>query len=83
LGLFFSCGFELESDSGFPGRYSSPGEGFRGALANLRAVLVRFREYGLKMKPKKCELFPNSKPVFSNKCRFGAVFRFDFHLPIC
>jgi hypothetical protein len=23
------------------------------------------------------------QPVFSNKCRFGAVFRFDIHLPIC
>jgi hypothetical protein len=27
-----------------------------------------------------CEL---KQPVFSNKGRFGAVFRFDFHLPIC
>ena len=47
----------MESGSGFPGRYPGPGEGFRGALDNLRAVLVRFREYGLKLKPKKCELF--------------------------
>ena len=30
---------------------------FEGHLANLRAVLVRFREYGLKLKPKICELF--------------------------
>jgi hypothetical protein len=22
-------------------------------------------------------------PVFSNECCFGAVLRFDFHLPIC
>jgi hypothetical protein len=33
------------------------GKDFEGHLANLRAVLVRFREYGLKLKPKKCELF--------------------------
>jgi hypothetical protein len=30
---------------------------FEGHLANLRAVLVRFMEYALKLKPKKCELF--------------------------
>jgi hypothetical protein len=33
------------------------GRDFEGHLANLMAVLVRFREYGLKLKPKKCELF--------------------------
>ena len=33
------------------------GRDFEGHLAILRAVLVRFREYGLKLKPKKCELF--------------------------
>jgi hypothetical protein len=33
------------------------GKDFEGHLANLSAVLVRFREYGLKLKPKKCELF--------------------------
>ena len=33
------------------------GKDFEGHLANLRAVLVRFREHGLKLKPKKCELF--------------------------
>jgi hypothetical protein len=33
------------------------GRDFEGYLANLMAVLVRFREYGLKLKPKKCELF--------------------------
>jgi hypothetical protein len=33
------------------------GKDFEGHLANLRAVLVRFREYGLKLKPKKGELF--------------------------
>jgi hypothetical protein len=33
------------------------GKDFEGHLVNLRAVLVRFREYGLKLKPKKCELF--------------------------
>jgi hypothetical protein len=32
------------------------GKDFEGHLANLRAVLVRVREYGLKLKPKKCEL---------------------------
>jgi hypothetical protein len=32
------------------------GRDFEGHLANLRAILVRFREYGLKLKPKKCEL---------------------------
>jgi septation ring formation regulator EzrA len=63
---------------------------FEGHLANLRAVLVRFREYGLKLKPKKCELFQKEveflgrvvgpRGIYS---RFGAVFRFDFHLPIC
>jgi hypothetical protein len=29
-----------------------------------------------------CE-FELKQPVFSNKGRFGAVFGFDFHLPIC
>jgi hypothetical protein len=33
------------------------GRDFEGHLANLREVLVRFREYGLKLKPTKCELF--------------------------
>ena len=33
------------------------GKDFEGHLVNLRAVLVRFREYGLTLKPKKCELF--------------------------
>jgi hypothetical protein len=33
------------------------GKDFEGHLANLRAVLVRFREYRLKLKPTKCELF--------------------------
>jgi hypothetical protein len=33
------------------------GRDFEGHLANLSAVLVRFREYGLNMKPKKCGLF--------------------------
>jgi hypothetical protein len=39
------------------------GKDFEGHLANLRAVLVRFREYGLKLKPKKCELFQNTRPL--------------------
>ena len=34
-----------------------PGKHFEGHLANLRAVLVRFREYRLKLKPQKCEMF--------------------------
>lgn len=29
----------------------------RGHLDNLKVVFRRFREYGLKLKPKKCELF--------------------------
>ena len=33
------------------------GMDFEGLLANLRAVFVSFREYGLKLKPTKCELF--------------------------
>ena len=33
------------------------GRDFEGHLTNLRAVLVRFMEYGLTLKPKKCELF--------------------------
>ena len=49
--------FELECGSGLFRRYSSLGRNFEGHLANLRAVLVRFREYRLKLKPKKCELF--------------------------
>jgi hypothetical protein len=51
---------------------------FEGHLANLRVVLVR---YGLKLKPIKCEQL--KQPVFGNKYCFGAVFGFDFHLPIC
>jgi hypothetical protein len=33
------------------------GRDFEGHLTNLRAVLVRFREYGLTLKPQKCKLF--------------------------
>ena len=33
------------------------GRDFEGHLYNLREVLARFRESGLKLKPKKCELF--------------------------
>ena len=33
------------------------GRDFEGHLANLRAVLVRFREYGLKLKPKNVNSF--------------------------
>jgi hypothetical protein len=62
------------------------GKDFEGHLANLRAVLVKFREYGLKLKPKKCELFQKEVEFLGRVVgpgRFGAVFRFDFHLPIC
>jgi hypothetical protein len=31
------------------------GRDFEGHLANIRTVLVKFREYGLKLKPKKCD----------------------------
>jgi hypothetical protein len=33
------------------------GRDFEGHLTNLGEVLVRFMEYGLTLKPKKCELF--------------------------
>ncbi|VDI75819.1 Hypothetical predicted protein, partial [Mytilus galloprovincialis] len=33
------------------------GQNLEAHFANLRAVLQRFREFGLKLKPKKCELF--------------------------
>jgi hypothetical protein len=51
-----NLGFELESGSGFPRRYPGTGD-FEGHLTKLREVLVRFMEYGLTLKPKKCELF--------------------------
>jgi hypothetical protein len=41
----------------FTCQYAELARDFEGHLANLRAVLVRFREYGLKLKPQKCELF--------------------------
>jgi hypothetical protein len=69
-GLIFTCQYaELASSleyHTFPAKVSRHsflddilvlGRDFEGHLANLRAVLVRFREYGLKLKPKKCELF--------------------------
>ena len=33
------------------------GRDFEGHLTNLRAVLVRLREYGLTLKPQNCKLF--------------------------
>jgi hypothetical protein len=33
------------------------GKSFENGLRNLRNVLYRFREFNLKLKPKKCELF--------------------------
>jgi hypothetical protein len=59
-----------------------------GHLANLSAVLVRFREYGLNMKPKKCGLFQKEveflgRVVGPRGMHIGPVLRFDFHLPIC
>jgi hypothetical protein len=52
-GLIFTCQYaELASSL-----ILVLGKDFEGHLANLRAVLVRFREYGLKLKPTKCELF--------------------------
>jgi len=33
------------------------GRNFATHYENLRIVFTRFREYGLKLKPKKCELF--------------------------
>lgn len=33
------------------------GKTIRDYLENLEVVFKRFREYGLKLKPKKCELF--------------------------
>ncbi|VDI38341.1 Hypothetical predicted protein [Mytilus galloprovincialis] len=47
----------LDSKGGARGTLGGVSKDIASHLANLRAVLQRFREYGLKLKPKKCELF--------------------------
>jgi hypothetical protein len=56
------------------------GKDFEGHLANLRAVLVRFREYGLTLKPKNVNCF--KRPLvfeFGLKLTFGesAIIRYS------
>jgi hypothetical protein len=40
------------------------GKDFEGHLANLRAVLVRFREHGLKLKPQNQDIVQESQNHF-------------------
>lgn len=55
----------------FSGRYTVNGEYFEDHLCNIWAVFERFRQYEIKLKPRKCELCKQEVSLLGrtvNKC---------------
>ena len=49
------------------------GEEFDDILTNLVEVLTRFHQYGLKLKPYKCELFTQEVKLFGHKVHLNGI----------
>ena len=56
------------------------GEEFEDTLANLVEVLTRFRQYGLKLKPRKCELFTQEVKFLGRKVNPSGIQVTDDHV---
>ena len=56
------------------------GEEFDDTLANLVEVLARFRQYGLKLKPRKCELFTQEVKFLGRKVNPSGIQVTDDHV---
>ena len=56
------------------------GEEFDDTLANLVEVLTRFRQYGLKLKPRKCELFTQEVKFLGRKVNPSGIQVTDDHV---